>query len=51
VHTFGTSTVSFAEQLKTQPGDVFYVESPLFGLPMENPLAAGSDEIVFPRSL
>jgi hypothetical protein len=51
VHTFGTSTVSFAEGLKTQPGDVFQVESPLFGLPMENPLAAGSGEIVFPRSL
>jgi hypothetical protein len=51
VHTFGTSTVSFAESLKTQAGDVFHVESPLFGLPMENPLAAGSDEIVFPRSL
>lgn len=51
VHTFGTSTVSFAESLKIEPGDVFHVESPLFGLPMENPLAAGSDEIVFPRSL
>lgn len=39
VHMFGTATLSFAAQLTAQPGDVFEISSPQFGLPLRNPLA------------
>jgi hypothetical protein len=38
VHTFGTATLSFADGIKTQPGDVFEIEAAPFGLPLINPL-------------
>ena len=38
VHMFGTATLSFAAGLATQPGDVFEIEAPAFGLPLTNPL-------------
>lgn len=38
VHMFGTATLSFAAGLETQPGDVFEIEAPAFGLPLTNPL-------------
>ena len=44
VHMFGTATLSFAEGVKTEPGDVFEIAAPDFGLPLRNPLAiAGED--------
>ncbi len=43
VHMFGTATLSFADGIKTQPGDVFEIESPAFGLPLTNPLAIAPD--------
>jgi hypothetical protein len=44
VHFFGTATLSFADGVTVQPGDVFEIETPEFGLPLRNPLVqeAGS---------
>ena len=39
VHMFGTATLSFADGIKTQAGDVFEIEATPFGLPLTNPLA------------
>ncbi|MBJ7538067.1 AraD1 family protein [Marinomonas transparens] len=38
VHMFGTATLSFADGVKTQEGDVFEIASPTFGLPLRNAL-------------
>jgi hypothetical protein len=38
VHMFGTATLSFADGVKTESGDVFEIEAPAFGLPLRNPL-------------
>jgi hypothetical protein len=43
VHMFGTATLSVADGIKTQPGDVFEIECPDFGLPLINPLAFDAD--------
>lgn len=40
VHTFGTATLSFAEGIRAQPGDVFEIEAAPFELPLTNPLEA-----------
>jgi hypothetical protein len=42
VHYFGTATLSFADGIRTQPGDVFEIEAPGFGLPLRNPLSLAS---------
>lgn len=39
VHMFGTATLSFAQGIKPQAGDVFEIEAAPFGLPLCNPLA------------
>jgi hypothetical protein len=38
VHFFGTATLSFADKVKAQEGDVFEIEAPPFSLPLRNPL-------------
>ena len=38
VHFFGTATLSFADGITTEQGDVFEIEAPDFGLPLRNPL-------------
>jgi hypothetical protein len=38
VHFFGTATLSFADGVRAQDGDVFEIEAPPFGLPLRNPL-------------
>jgi hypothetical protein len=38
VHMFGTATLSFADGVKAENGDVFEIEAPAFGLPLRNPL-------------
>lgn len=38
VHMFGTATLSFADGVKAEPGDVFEIEAKDFGLPLRNPL-------------
>jgi hypothetical protein len=44
VHMFGTATLSFADGIKTQAGDVFEIEAAPFGLPLRNPLAFAPKE-------
>lgn len=39
VHFFGTATLSFADGIKTQEGDIFEIEAAEFGLPLTNSLA------------
>ncbi|MBB4067222.1 AraD1 family protein [Gellertiella hungarica] len=38
VHMFGTATLSFADGIRTEGGDVFEIEAGPFGLPLVNPL-------------
>ncbi|MCR4267001.1 AraD1 family protein [Nitratireductor sp. ZSWI3] len=55
VHMFGTATLSFADGIRTEPGDVFEIEAPQFGLPLKNPLVAAAtparDEVVAVKAL
>jgi hypothetical protein len=39
VHMFGTATLSFADKVRIEPGDVMEIEVPGFGLPLRNPMA------------
>jgi hypothetical protein len=43
VHFFGAATGSFTKNVKAQVGDVFEIESPLFGRPLRNPLGAARE--------
>lgn len=38
LHFFGTATLSFADGVRAEPGDVFEVELPDLGAPLRNPL-------------
>ena len=52
VHFFGTATLSFADDVRTQAGDVFEIEAqPAFALPLRNPLATAETASVRVRSL
>ncbi|RDE07238.1 AraD1 family protein [Sphingomonas aracearum] len=51
VHFFGTATLSFAEGVQTQTGDVFEIEAAPFALPLRNPLAVAVDAPVKVRAL
>ena len=44
VHFFGTATLSFADGVRTQAGDVFELEADAFALPLRNPLQRAADE-------
>ena len=39
VHFFGTATLSFADGIRTQEGDVFEIQAPPFRFALRNPLA------------
>lgn len=39
VHMFGTATLSFADGIRTEPGDLFEIEAADFGMPLRNRLA------------
>ena len=51
VHMFGTATLSFADGIKTQPGDVFEISESQFGLPLTNSVAWDKAETVKIHSL
>lgn len=51
VHFFGTATLSFSDQVRTQPGDVFEIAAAPFTLPVRNPLAIARDTPVKVRAL
>jgi hypothetical protein len=38
LHYFGTATLSFADGIRTQPGDIFEIEAAYFGRPLRNRL-------------
>jgi hypothetical protein len=38
VHFFGTATLSFSDEVRTQPGDVFEIQAAPFTLPVRNPI-------------
>ena len=50
-HFFGTSTLSFSDGFKTQPGDVFEIEVAEFGRPLRNALEMADTPSVAPRAL
>jgi hypothetical protein len=51
VHMFGTATLSFADGIKAEAGDVFEIEAPDFGLPLRNPLKLAEAEAFAVRAL
>jgi hypothetical protein len=51
VHFFGTATLSCADNIQTQDGDVFVIEAAPFALPLRNPLATASQAPVTVRPL
>lgn len=51
VHMFGTATLSFADGVKPESGDVFEIEAADFGLPLRNPLKVGKAEKVAVKPL
>ena len=53
VHLFGCPVLSFAEGVRTQPGDIFEIDVPAFGRPLRNTLAvdARQDNFVNVRAL
>ena len=51
VHMFGTATLSFADGIKTEPGDVFEISEPQFGLPLTNSVAWDKAEAVKIKAL
>lgn len=42
LHFFGTSTLSFADGIKVEPGDRFEIDLPDLGAPLVNPLAVAA---------
>jgi hypothetical protein len=51
VHFFGTATLSFAERVRTQPGDVFEIRADAFRLPLINTLTLAAPVSVQPQPL
>ncbi len=51
VHMFGTATLSFADGIKAEAGDVFEIECGDFGLPLRNPLRIAEEAEVKLRVL
>jgi len=51
VHMFGTATLSFADGIKTEAGDVFEIEESQFGLPLRNAVAWNKDRAVVIKQL
>jgi hypothetical protein len=43
VHFFGTATLSFADEVRCEPGDLFDIGADAFLLPLRNRLARGAD--------
>lgn len=51
VHMFGTATLSFADGIRSEVGDVFEIEAKEFGLPLRNPLEIATPVDVAVRAL
>jgi hypothetical protein len=50
-HFFGTSTLSFSDGFRAEPGDVFEIEAEGFGRPLRNALTVADAPSVAPRAL
>lgn len=46
VHMFGTATLSFADGIKTQAGDIFEIAEPQFGAPLRNSVSIEAEKPV-----
>jgi hypothetical protein len=46
IHMFGTATLSFADGIKTEAGDVFEIAERQFGTPLRNQVAWDAEEAV-----
>ncbi len=44
VHFFGTATLSFSDQVRCEPGDLFEISADAFLLPLRNRLATGAPQ-------
>jgi hypothetical protein len=51
VHMFGTATLSFADGIKPEAGDVFEIAVADFGLPLRNSLAVAAEDDITVRQL
>jgi len=51
VHFFGTATLSFADGVRAEPGDVFEIEAAPFTLPLRNALARADEAPVVVKAL
>jgi len=51
VHMFGTATLSFADGVRAERGDIFEIEAQGFGLALRNPLHIANDEGINIRQL
>ncbi len=51
VHYFGTATLSFSDQIKTEKGDIFEIEAEPFGLPLRNRLTIAKAKRVKVKAL
>jgi len=47
LHYFGAAVLSFADGIRTEPGDVFEIEAPEFGAPLANRLARRSADFAY----
>lgn len=47
VHFFGTATLSFGDNVRTEPGDVFEIEMAEFGAPLRNRLAPAPGDFAY----
>lgn len=48
-HFFGTATLSFANDVIVQPGDIFEISAPQFGRPLRNPMLQFDDSVSLVR--
>jgi len=44
LHFFGTATLSFADGIRVEPGEVFEIDLPALGAPLVNPLAVAATD-------
>ena len=51
VHFFGTATLSFADDIRTQDNDIFEIGAAPFALPLRNRLSISSDEPIRAQTL
>ncbi len=45
IHFFGTATLSFADQVRTEPGDVFEISLAEFGAPLRNAVGQATEPL------